>query len=439
MGGIRITTEDVIRLVELRGGEFLGEETIATRRVVHIRCRLCGNEWKVLLQNLKAGDWCGVCRNIQHRVNRQKVIELVEAKGYKLLTNGELGLKTRFDIYCPIHDFEWESCYWNFKYYGESGGTCKLCASGSVSYEELKSFIESKNGTLVGRIHRGKHDSYSIMVRCNKHNKEFKTRWGNLQRGIWCRDCAIEERRITYNQIKELVESKNGTLLTAGCSTATMLFDVRCNVIGCGREWQTSYARIQSGCWCPKCAGFDRYTVEDVKELIDGRGELITTDIFNAHQKVDIKCCCGAKFAVNISDLARGVWCQVCQEGYKSQTELYKIVVSSFPATEVQYNQYPFDWLRSKSKLQIDIWIPTLKLAIEYDGIQHFRPTKFASTMTDEQANTALELTQAHDKIKDLLISQHPEDVKYFLRFKYDEPITREHVIERLKEKGIVV
>jgi hypothetical protein len=436
VGGFKISTDDVIKLVRSLDRQFISEETIDNRRIISVKCNKCGNEWKTPLNAMKNGKGCKKCFDLENRVNRQKVVDLVESNGYKLLTPGEFGVKTRFKLHCTIHQYEWESCYWNLKY-TDNGGTCHLCSTNAVKHDQLEAFIISKNGVFVKRTGTTKKNPRSIVIRCNVHNKEFKTRWGDLQRGRWCRSCAIDSMITTHKQIKDIVESKGGVLLTPSCSTATMLFRVRCCVPDCGREWETSYARIQSGCWCPKCAGFDKYTVEEVKELVLERGgTLLDTEITNAHQKIAIRCGCSNLFSVEISNMVRGSWCQVCSEGYKVQVELFNLVKDLLPNYDVLYDQYPFNWLRDKQRLELDIWVPELRLAIEYDGEQHFRPIKFAKTMTDEQIQLAFETTQRHDQLKDTLIAQHPEDIKHFIRIKYDELITKEHLIERLKAVG---
>lgn len=438
MGGIKLSQNEIRKLVEKRGGKYLGEEIINNKRKIKIKCNKCGHIWKVFLTNFKDGDWCFNCQKNEVGINRQKVIDLVSKKGYALRTLGELGLKTRFKVYCPVHNYCWESCYWNFKYYGNSGGTCKLCASGTIDFVSLIKLIESKNGSLIERTKKD-NCGRNLIVKCNIHNHIFKTNVNIINRGIWCIQCANEKHTIKHWQIKKLVELKNGTLLDENCCGATTLFKTKCNIFECGREWETSWARIQSGCWCPKCSGFDKYALNEIEQLIGDRGKLLTTKIFNAQQKVDIKCSCGCIFSVHIYNLARGTWCQACQKGYKTQIDLYDIVKDIFLGCDVKYNQYLFDWLRDINKLEIDIWVPELKLAIEYDGKQHFYPVKFASNMTDKQAQKALEINQSHDKLKNTLIFQHPEEIKYFIRIPYTEPIIKENVVKILRANNVPI
>ena len=56
---------------------------------------------------------------------------------------------------------------------------------------------------------------------------------------------------------------------------------------------------------------------------------------------------------------------------WKSEYELYSLVKRVFPDTCFQYKA---DWL---SKQSLDIYIPSLKVAIEYQGKQHYEPVVF--------------------------------------------------------------
>ena len=59
-------------------------------------------------------------------------------------------------------------------------------------------------------------------------------------------------------------------------------------------------------------------------------------------------------------------------ERFVTETELNRIIKSIFPDNKVIHH-YKTKWL---GKQEIDIFVPHLNLAIEYDGIQHFKPIK---------------------------------------------------------------
>ena len=83
--------------------------------------------------------------------------------------------------------------------------------------------------------------------------------------------------------------------------------------------------------------------------------------------------------------------------------------------------------------MELDIYIPDLKLAIEYDGIQHFKPIEFWG------GKEAFEKQQQRDQLKNKLISEHPEDVKIFIRIPYTESIIKENIQRILFDSGVVI
>ena len=60
-------------------------------------------------------------------------------------------------------------------------------------------------------------------------------------------------------------------------------------------------------------------------------------------------------------------------EGWVSETLLFHIVKRIFCTNEVIFHHRP-DWLEG---LEIDVYIPSLKIGFEYQGAQHFQPIKF--------------------------------------------------------------
>lgn len=375
----RIDIPTIKKIVEDKNGILLGPIRIKNRLVYQIKCNIDNNIFYISRYNLNKGIWCKQCSDRLTKINRENIEKVVKEKGYKLITAGPLNRTSRFYIKCYFHNLKWETTYGNLKYTGNSNGSCRLCARNSVGYKELIYFIENKNGTLVDRIF---DKGMKLVIRCNKHNCEWKTRWSALRRGNWCKECEDESRIITHDQIQKLVESYGGNLLTDNCSTATMKFWVSCYKDQ--HKWETNWARIKAGCWCPAC-------------------------------------------------------------GFKSQIRLFEIIKELFPNYICHYNFNQFEWLKlkedKKAKLQLDIFVHNLdksfSLAIEYDGEQHFRPVKFSQKISDEEMLRSFNITQLRDKKKDELIKQHSNEIKYFIRIPYTEQITKENIIYILKEHNV--
>lgn len=71
--------------------------------------------------------------------------------------------------------------------------------------------------------------------------------------------------------------------------------------------------------------------------------------------------------------------------------------------------QKTFDWLINKSNLYLDLYIPSLKIAIEVQGIQHFKSIEFFG------GEEGLESTIERDELKFNLCKEHDITVLYYV------------------------
>jgi hypothetical protein len=132
------------------------------------------------------------------------------------------------------------------------------------------------------------------------------------------------------------------------------------------------------------------------------------------------------------SDIKGDHWCPDCVEP-KTQRKLRHILESLLDLS-AKINYLGFDWLRNPRTdylLEIDIWFPDIKLAIEYDGKQHFMPNAFFG------GEEELKDTQLRDQSKNELIAKHSE-ITHFLRFNYQDRLTKALVLERLQKAGVL-
>lgn len=115
-------------------------------------------------------------------------------------------------------------------------------------------------------------------------------------------------------------------------------------------------------------------------------------------------------------------------ERFVTETELYRIIKSIFPDNKVIHH-YKTKWL---GKQEIDIFVPHLNLAIEYDGIQHFKPIKAWG------GEEGLKKNIERDKIKE---EKCKENNVTLIRFTYKENdlLSEDYVKFKLKENGIHV
>ena len=93
---------------------------------------------------------------------------------------------------------------------------------------------------------------------------------------------------------------------------------------------------------------------------------------------------------------------------WKNEVDLFLLVYQSYPDTIYQYHA---PWLGSQS---LDVYIPSLKLGFEYQGIQHFEPIdRFGGA-------EGFKGIQERDQRKKKLCEENGVQVIYW---NYDEPV----------------
>ena len=107
-------------------------------------------------------------------------------------------------------------------------------------------------------------------------------------------------------------------------------------------------------------------------------------------------------------------------EHWINETTLKHIVASLFPDKEVLAHYRP-KWLDG---LELDIYVPEIKLAIEYQGIQHFQAMKHWG------GKEKLKIQQEHDARKKRICD---ELGVYLVYFDYTEDINTEYVKSKLQ------
>lgn len=125
-----------------------------------------------------------------------------------------------------------------------------------------------------------------------------------------------------------------------------------------------------------------------------------------------------------------------CIKNLVSQNKLLEIIKTIFPNKIIKSEYKEFDWLKNEKKLEIDIYLPELKLAIEFDGKQHFEPVCFGGISVDE-AKERLKIQKKRDKIKNKKIANNKQYIKHFVRISYKEKLTLKNIKNILKSNGI--
>lgn len=293
------------------------------------------------------------------------------------------------------------------------------------------SLAEKHDGYFLSTEYKNSKTKY--LWKCNNFlHPVFLMRYDYVFGGRWCKYCN------GYNDINtchSLAKEKDGYFLSDKYINSMTDYVWKCSNKN-HLPLTMRYSHVKSGSWCSFCSRFN--TIEDCYNLAkENDGYFLSTEYIDNKTKYKWKCNIinHSIFTMLYSNVEQGSWCPECSCG-KTQKKIKSIIENIFD-TRVILNYKGFDWLKNKKKMEIDIWVPELKLAIEYDGKQHFEEVRFGKKSVDQIKQDFIK-TQHRDKLKNKIIFDHPEEIKYFIRFNYKEKITEDFIVEKLKMYGVI-
>lgn len=358
------------------------------------------------------------------RASRNKLTLLdcqksAEYRGGKCLSFRYINNKTKMLWQCK-NGHQWKTSYSSIR---NNHRWCRKCLKSNIL--DCQNAANKHGGRCISKIYT--NNKTKMTWQCKKDHI-WKTTFGSIRNGTWCQKCL----KPTLQDCQKIALQRNGK-----CISKKYINNLHGMLWQCDlrHKWKASYSSVNSGkTWCPECR---KTTIDLCISLATVKnGKCLSTVCNTQKTKILWQCSEGHIWMTTFDSVKRGTWCPQCSSG-KSQNKLAVIMKKLFPKSDVEQNYRGFDWLKYKQKMEIDIWVPNKKLAIEYDGIQHFMPVRFGG-ITKEEANKMYLQTKIRDNHKDSLIKQHADDVRYFIRFSYMDKISEERIMQKLYEHGVL-
>ena len=244
---------DIIKFVEGKGGKLLSKEYINCRTKLKFQCDK-GHIWKTRPGNVvNDGTWCPDCYFNSQKNNINDVIKLVEQKGGKLLSKKYKNDKQKLEIECSKGHI-WEVSYSKLKN-GHWCSICSGLNRRLTYEERLKGFnfilniAKEKGGKCLSKIKDYKNITSKLKFECIKGH-EWEAISSRIKYNHWCLICGIERQRNSINDVIKLVEQKGGELLSKEYKNNKQKLEVDC---GKGHIWEVNYNSLKNGSWCPDC------------------------------------------------------------------------------------------------------------------------------------------------------------------------------------------
>lgn len=334
-----------------------------------VKCLKCDTCWKVTPNNLLRGSGCPECKRKNMTKTHEEFMRDMEKKNPNIRVLGRyVDGKTQIMVEC-------ETCHYKWKAKPERllmGKGCQKCAGTlkkqhSEFVEELK--LKRPNMVVLSEY---QSSSTKVSFKCCICGRVWDATPNSVLRGTGCPNCSRQNQGIKSRKTERVFLEQMRSIhpeieILGNYTTSKSKISVRCTI--CGNIWESIPNSLLLGRGCPKCgnkrAGDKNRKKHDdfVKDLaainpdIAVLGEYVTN-----RTKILAQCKkCGNQWNVAPSQLLSGTGCPRCARIGTSLIE--QMIVLSL---RQMYSGIVLSRDRSAIGLELDIYIPELRFAVEY-------------------------------------------------------------------------
>jgi len=227
---------------------------------------------------------------------------LAQGKGGKCLSTTYVNARTKL---------EWE-CQKGHRWFAvpnsvKQGSWCRKCAGvEKKTIEDMHALAHAREGKCLSTVYVNAQTR--LEWECQKGHRWFAIP-NSVKQGSWCRKCAGVEKK-TIEEIHDLAAQRGGKCLSTEYKDSRTHLVWECAL---GHQWKATSSNIQRGKWCPKCAGVEKKTIEDMHALAHAReGKCLSTVYVNTKTKLEWECQKGYQWFAVPNSVKQGSWCPHC-------------------------------------------------------------------------------------------------------------------------------
>lgn len=361
----KLTTEEFIEKARLKHGDKYDYSKVdyqGSKVKVCIICPKHGEFWQ-RPNDILSGMGCPICGGTK-KMTTEEFIEKAKIVHHNYFSYEKTVYKNSNEkviVTCPLHgDFEVKANN------HLNGVNCKVCQENGIKHMTTKLKLVNKSTK-----------SYSTEEFINK----CKQKYGDI-----------------YNYDKTIYVN-NRTKVCITCLTH-------------GDFWITPN-HFLSGRGCSKCSRNYQYTKQEIIKqfcLVHGdKYDYSQSEYISTHKNLKIICPEHGEFWQSPANHLKGQGCPKCE-----QSKLEKEIMCLLNKHNIVFEyQKTFDWLKYARKLYLDFYLPDYNVAIECQGIQHFKPIGFGEK-DEKKIYEMFESIKIRDNIKRELCNKHGISVYYY-------------------------
>ena len=339
---------------------------------VCIICRTHGEFWQTPQTHIEGGG-CPECygtpkKSLEQFINESKRVH-GDSFNYDEVDYKSARKKVR--IICPIHGQFEQVPYNHLKGHG-----CPKCAGLFVG--NTQEFIEKAT-----MIHKDAYDYSSVeyvntktkvCIICKKHGEFWQAPNGHLA-GHGCPEC--QGRNMNTEKFIEKARAIHGYKYDYSKTRYKRGKDEVIIICPEHGEFLQSPTKHLQGHGCPKCAGRNRTTedfINDARKVHGNEYDYSKAKYLDATTPVCIICPKHGEFwQTPNAHINSGNCCPKCSSS-RLENSMRKFLSDH---SIVFVEQKTFSWLRLRNSLHLDFYLPEYHVAIECQGIQHFKPVEY--------------------------------------------------------------
>lgn len=371
---------------------------------------------------------------MRKKTQKEFIEECLKAHGtkYGLEKAVYCGYLKKVLITCPVHgDFEIRADHFLH------GDGCHKCAK-----EKANKHLMLTNNEFIERAAKTHNNKYvyekceynglskNVVITCPIHG-DFKQRAGNHLNGCGCPKCGREEANLkqampfeTFKEKANKIHNSKYEYIENTYTSAKNKVEIVCPIHGCFR--QQGWAHL-NGEGCPKCGKESRLLVTVAKTLTDfiKDANIVHNNFYsynktvyvNNYTKAIFTCPVHGDFKQTPHQHLRGCGCPKCKT-----SNLEKKVIKFLDNNNIEYihqaSKAHLNWLGQQ---RLDFYLPNEKIAIECNGVQHYKPVDFAGKGED-WAIKKFEYTQKLDEDKRIKCVENGITLEYI---KYNDNVEK--------------
>jgi len=320
--------------------------------------------------------------------------QIAEKRGGKCLSDTYINTHSKLLWECA-NGHRWKAIPSSVK----RGSWCPTCANMKkgekkrLTLDDCIRKARDRGGRCLAKTY--KNANTKLLWKCAEGH-QWKATPNSIRRGSWCPFCY--GRYPTIEEMHRLAQEHGGKCLSDKYMGAFSKLLWECAE---GHQWESAPTNIKSGTWCPYCGGSFKLTIERMKLIAKERGgRCLSSDYKNAHTKLLWECVYGHQWKATANNICKGKWCPECSSGVGERIcrEFFEqIFKNKFPKSSP-------NWLLNKkgNQMELDGFCPSLKLAFEHQGQQHYKQVDYFHRLKNSFKNRKL-----YDELKKELCRKH--------------------------------